>query len=70
MIYYIVCCQNVRSSRSVITCSMVILIEKLVFILNFQLPSTNSYKKCTFSGLSIRGGTRYFYLPEMVFGTF
>ena len=22
------------------------------------------------SGLSIRGGTRYFYLPKMVFGTF
>jgi len=24
----------------------------------------------TVIGLSIRGGTRYFYLPKMVFGTF
>jgi hypothetical protein len=47
MIYYIVCCQNV-DHLDLITCSMVILIEKLVFILNFQFPSTNSYKKYTF----------------------
>ena len=57
---------------------LIVIVDKIIVTLYFSLRFHNFTGTCTnqipydfkiHSGFSIRGGTRYFYPPKMVFGT-